>query len=65
MKNGKFRGTSPKDMTWHHGDTPGSLQLANFKDHKIYHPNGTGGRNKWGGGTECKNEVSNDYYFWF
>ena len=45
-------------MTWHHGDSPGSLQLADFNDHKsyhkIYHPDGTGGRNKWGGGTACR-----------
>ncbi|EPV2478830.1 RHS repeat-associated core domain-containing protein [Enterobacter ludwigii] len=58
MKNGKFRGSSPKGMTWHHGDSPGSLQLADFNDHKsyhkIYHPDGTGGRNKWGGGTSCR-----------
>ncbi|EFE96277.1 RHS repeat-associated core domain-containing protein [Serratia odorifera] len=58
MRNGKFRGTSPKGMTWHHGDSPGSLQLADFNDHKsyhkIYHPDGTGGRNKWGGGTSCR-----------
>ncbi|WP_034915748.1 RHS repeat-associated core domain-containing protein [Erwinia sp. 9145] len=58
MKNGNFRGASPKNMTWHHGDDPGSLQLADFKDHKnyhkIYHPDGTGGRNKWGGGTTCR-----------
>ena len=58
MKNGKFRGSSPKGMTWHHGDSPGSLQLADFNDHrsyhKIYHPDGTGGRNKWGGGTACR-----------
>ncbi|QCT21066.1 type IV secretion protein Rhs [Jejubacter calystegiae] len=58
MRNGKYRGSSPKGMTWHHGDTPGSLQLADFNDHKsyhkIYHPDGTGGRNKWGGGTACR-----------
>ncbi|MBN6033096.1 HNH endonuclease [Pantoea ananatis] len=58
MKNNKFRGSSPKNMTWHHGDSPRSLQLADFNDHKsyhkIYHPDGTGGRNKWGGGTSCR-----------
>ncbi|TNL05274.1 type IV secretion protein Rhs [Kosakonia cowanii] len=58
MRNGQFRGSSPKGMTWHHGDSPGSLQLADFNDHKsyhkIYHPDGTGGRNKWGGGTSCR-----------
>ncbi|UYK94967.1 HNH endonuclease [Pantoea ananatis] len=45
-------------MTWHHGDSPGSLQLADFNAHKsyhkIYHPDGTDGRNKWGGGTSCR-----------
>lgn len=39
-------------MTWHHGDAPGSLQLVDRPDHrdyhKIYHPDGLGGRNKWG-----------------
>jgi RHS repeat-associated protein len=58
MGNGKFRGSSPPKMTWHHGDSPGSLQLADFADHqkyhKIYHPTGKGGRNKWGGGTKCR-----------
>ncbi|MBU6956189.1 RHS domain-containing protein [Pseudomonas sp. CVAP len=56
--NGTFRGTSPANMTWHHGNKPGSLQLADFNDHKtyhkIYHPDGKGGRNKWGGGTKCR-----------
>ncbi|NIF24403.1 hypothetical protein F3J40_22785 [Pantoea sp. Acro-835] len=60
MRNGNFRGSSPKGMTWHHGDSPGSLQLADFNDHKsyhkIYHPDGTGGRNKWGGGTQCRKQ---------
>lgn len=50
MKNGNFRGSSPKGLTWHHGDSTGSLQLADFNDHKsyhkIYHPDGTGRRNK-------------------
>ncbi|XTZ40432.1 hypothetical protein ACQYRI_00930 [Salmonella enterica] len=22
--------------------------------HKVYHPEGLGGRNKWGGGTKCR-----------
>ena len=58
MRNGNFRGTSPPKMTWHHADKPGSLVLADWNDHnkfaKIYHPDGTGGRNKWGGGTGCR-----------
>ncbi|MDR1463445.1 MAG: HNH endonuclease [Azoarcus sp.] len=46
-------------MTWHHGDRLGSLKLVDRRDHKnfskIYHPNGAGGRNKWGDGTSyCK-----------
>ena len=55
---GAFRGSSPPEMTWHHGDAPGSLQLVDRPDHrdyhKIYHPDGLGGRNKWGGGTSCR-----------
>jgi len=58
MKNGSFRGSSPKGMTWHHGESPGSLQLTDFNDHKsyhkIYHQDGAGGRSKWGGGTSCR-----------
>jgi RHS repeat-associated protein len=57
-KSGRFRGSSPPDMTWHHGDSSGSLQLVDHADHqgyhKIYHPDGKGGRNKWGGGTGCR-----------
>jgi RHS repeat-associated protein len=57
-KTGRFRGSSPPGMTWHHGDSPGSLKLVNARDHrdfhKIYHPDGKGGRNKWGGGTGCR-----------
>ncbi|MPV71353.1 HNH endonuclease [Burkholderia sp. BE17] len=45
---------SPVGMTWHHNDEPGVLNLVSFDDHRdnhgIYHPDGTGGRNKWGGG---------------
>ena len=56
--SGRFKGKSPTGLTWHHGDEPGSLQLVDRKDHreyhKIYHPDGTGGRNKWGGGTDCR-----------
>ncbi|RFP15462.1 type IV secretion protein Rhs [Duganella sp. BJB488] len=55
---GNFSGDSPPGMTWHHADKPGSLVLADRLDHrkfaKIYHPDGTGGRNKWGGGTGCR-----------
>ena len=58
LSNGSFRTQSPPGMTWHHADTPGSLVLADRRDHsrfsKIYHPDGTGGRNKWGGGTGCR-----------
>jgi RHS repeat-associated protein len=57
-RTGRFRGTSPPNMTWHHGDSPGMLRLVDAGDHaefhKIYHPDGTGGRNKWGGGTGCR-----------
>ncbi|XLZ70878.1 RHS repeat-associated core domain-containing protein [Massilia sp. SR12] len=58
LTNGSFSGDSPPGMTWHHADKPGSLVLADMRDHrkfaKIYHPDGTGGRNKWGGGTGCR-----------
>ncbi len=57
-RSGRFRGSSPPGMTWHHGDSPGSLKLVDANDHatfhKVYHPDGTGGRNKWGGGTGCR-----------
>ena len=57
-KSGRFRGSSPPMMAWHHGDSPGSLQLVDYGDHqgyhKVYHPDGKGGRNKWGGGTGCR-----------
>nr|WP_144415502.1 HNH endonuclease [Pseudomonas putida] len=56
--DGGFSGDSPPKLTWHHGDSPGSLQVIDRLDHKtyhkIYHPDGTGGRNKWGGGTACR-----------
>jgi RHS repeat-associated protein len=55
---GRFRGSSPPNMTWHHGDSPGSLKLVDANGHatfhKIYHSDGTCGRNKWGGGTGCR-----------
>ena len=45
---------SPPGMTWHHNDAPGVLNLVSFDDHRdnhgIYHPDGSGGRDKWGGG---------------
>jgi RHS repeat-associated protein len=45
---------SPPNMTWHHNDEAGLLNLVSFEDHRdnhgIYHPDGTGGRDKWGGG---------------
>lgn len=53
-----FAGTSPPNLTWHHGDNTGSLQLVDRIDHKtyhkVYHPDGKGGRNKWGGGSACR-----------
>ncbi|MCT8354186.1 HNH endonuclease [Photorhabdus kayaii] len=55
---GNFRGTSPKNMTWHHENQPGKLSLVDRYDHKsyhkIYHPDGSGGRDKWGGGNKCR-----------
>ncbi|WP_413230785.1 HNH endonuclease [Pelistega ratti] len=57
-KRGNFSVASPPGTTWHHADKPGALQLVDYKDHrtyhKVYHPDGTGGRNKWGGGTSCR-----------
>ncbi|WP_257572516.1 HNH endonuclease [Janthinobacterium sp. UMAB-56] len=41
-------------MTWHHNDDVGRLNLVDRSDHadnhEIYHPDGSGGRDKWGGG---------------
>ena len=58
LPSGRFIGDSPAGLTWHHGNEPGSLQLVDREDHKryhkIYHPDSTGGRNKWGGGTGCR-----------
>jgi RHS repeat-associated protein len=63
-KNNTFRGTAPKNVTWHHateaqvGGQKGWLQLVDRNDHKtfhkIYHPDDIGGRNEWGGGTACR-----------
>ena len=53
-KNPKDLGSSPPGMTWHHNDDVGRLNLVDRSDHGdnhgIYHPDGTGGRDKWGGG---------------
>jgi hypothetical protein len=57
-RTGRFTSKPLPGMTWHHGDSPGSLKLVDRKDHnkyhKIYHPDGSGGRKKWGGGTGCR-----------
>lgn len=58
-KLNNFEGASPPGTTWHHNsDTPGLLQLVDRDDHKkfhkIYHPDGEGGRKKWGGGNTCR-----------
>ncbi|MBJ3895234.1 HNH endonuclease, partial [Salmonella enterica subsp. enterica serovar Corvallis] len=49
---------SPPGLTWHHENKPGVLSLVDRLDHKtyhkIYHPDGSGGRKKWGGGTGCR-----------
>ncbi|WP_323745983.1 RHS repeat-associated core domain-containing protein [Diaphorobacter caeni] len=52
--DGSHSSKAAKGTTWHHGDKPGSLQLVDGADHKKYHPDGTGGRNKWGGGSACR-----------
>ncbi|WP_175999287.1 RHS repeat-associated core domain-containing protein [Burkholderia stabilis] len=53
-KDPKDLGSSPPGMTWHHNDDVGLLNLVDRSDHGdnhgIYHPDGTGGRDKWGGG---------------
>ncbi|NDO83943.1 type IV secretion protein Rhs [Citrobacter sp. NCU1] len=55
---GKFSKYSPPGMTWHHENRNGALSLVDFNDHKtyhkIYHPDGSGGRKKWGGGSGCR-----------
>lgn len=49
-------GSSPPGHTWHHNEKPGLLQLVNRTDHSaehaIYHPEGKGGREIWGGGKD-------------
>lgn len=56
--NGKFSSESPRGMTWHHENEPGILSLVDRADHKsyhkVYHPDGSGGRKKWGGGAKCR-----------
>ena len=51
---GNFKSTAPKGLTWHHENQFGVLSLVDRNDHKsyhkIYHPDGSGGRKKWGGG---------------
>ncbi|EEJ7234991.1 Rhs-family protein [Salmonella enterica subsp. salamae] len=55
---GKFSTEAPPGMTWHHEDRSGTLSLVDRADHKtyhkIYHPDGSGGRKKWGGGSGCR-----------
>ncbi|WP_242688728.1 HNH endonuclease [Photorhabdus tasmaniensis] len=55
---GHFKGDAPTGMTWHHENESGKLSLVDRKDHnsyhKIYHPDGSGGRKKWGGGNGCR-----------
>ncbi|EBG5297226.1 hypothetical protein FI178_20145 [Salmonella enterica subsp. enterica] len=54
----KFKGDAPPGMTWHHENKSGVLSLVDYGDHKtyhkVYHPDGSGGRKKWGGGTGCR-----------
>jgi RHS repeat-associated protein len=55
---GAYSTDPPPNTTWHHSNTPGKLELVDMADHqmyhKIYHPDGEGGRKKWGGGTLCR-----------
>ncbi|WP_426576275.1 RHS repeat-associated core domain-containing protein [Xenorhabdus stockiae] len=57
-RRGNFKGDAPPSMTWHHENESGKLSLVDRKDHnsyhKIYHPDGSGGRKKWGGGNGCR-----------
>ena len=47
-------------LTWHHHNSPGKLELVDRSDyrkyHKIYHPDGSGSREKWGGGKKYRNK---------
>jgi len=56
--SGRFKGDAPPGMTWHHENKLGVLSLVDYNDHKtyhkIYHPDGSGGRKKWGGGAGCR-----------
>ncbi|WP_263263973.1 RHS repeat-associated core domain-containing protein, partial [Pseudomonas sp. RIT-PI-S] len=55
---GNFSKYSPPDLTWHHESKRGNLSLVDYNDHRayhrIYHPDGSGGRKKWGGGSTCR-----------
>jgi RHS repeat-associated protein len=55
---GGYSPDPPPGTTWHHSNVPGKLELVDWADHqkyhKIYHPDGEGGRKKWGGGTLCR-----------
>ena len=57
-KKGKYSRQSPPGTTWHHGNKPGRLELVDYLDHKtyhkIYHPDGYGGRKAWGGGNSYR-----------
>lgn len=48
------KGDDKYGLTWHHNDKTGLLELVDFQDHRsnfsLYHPDGKGGREKWGGG---------------
>ena len=59
VKPGIFGGTSrtaPEGTTWHHSQTPGRMELVDYKDHHDnhgeYHKGGKGGRAIWGGGRD-------------
>ncbi|SNQ44783.1 hypothetical protein CL8139_630001 [Cellulophaga lytica] len=55
---GGYASDSPPGVTWHHNNRPGKLELVDRADHKkfhkIYHPDGSGGKKKWGGGRKNK-----------
>jgi hypothetical protein len=55
---GAFSTEAAPGTTWHHSEKPGVLELVDRKDHKkfhkVYHPDGEGGRKKWGGGNSCR-----------
>lgn len=39
-------------LTWHHNEIPGKMQLVEATEHNTCRH--TGGRNIWGGGTDCR-----------